>query len=167
SSFGGPWTDTPSTKAAVWEEGLRSEIQSLNHVGVPVVVVHPVPVVPASPYGCATLLVLTDNCSSAESRVQADRRLRRTLSAEQRAVRGLDATVLNLEGELCSAHVCASTRGNVITYRDTQHLSIPGALTLTPRFRRVIAAAATRRADATRVEGSRVSGGGRIRTSVG
>src|SRR5262249_15974809 len=33
SSFGGPWTDTPSTKAAAWEEGLRSEIQSLNHVG--------------------------------------------------------------------------------------------------------------------------------------
>jgi len=47
---------------------------------------------------------------------------------------------LSVENNLCSAHVCSSERGGVVMYRDSNHLSILGAMTLEPQFLRAIIA---------------------------
>jgi len=136
---GHPLTGSTEAKARLWTEGLRSEISELTRVGVPVVVVHPVPVIAIDSGACAAVLAFLDSgCAAAVSRARVDRELARTLVAEKRAIAGLDAHILDLEPELCTARECPSTVRGVPMYRDQYHLSVVGAISLEPVFFRTI-----------------------------
>jgi len=124
--------------------GLRSEIVALSRVGVPVLVVHPVPEVGVDRGACAVLLLLNGRCFTSRSRALVDRALRRTLAAEQLALRGLrSGSLLDVENDLCTTTRCPSARNGVSLYADNFHLSMVGASTLTPAFYKAIAARAT------------------------
>ena len=49
-------------------------------------------------------------------------------------------TAIDFTGALCSPKQCATNRENRWIYKDGRHLSVPGALTLTGRFRTAIRA---------------------------
>jgi peptidoglycan/LPS O-acetylase OafA/YrhL len=135
-----------STKAVLLASGLRSEAVALTNADIPVVIVHPVPLLAVDQPGCAVILIMTGGCNGTVSRRAADAELRRTLDAELEAVHGLpQASVLNLEDEICERTKCSIERAGVTMYRNINHLSIPGALTLTPEFSHVIRAHARTR----------------------
>ena len=145
----GPVTHLTAAKAKLWARGLRTEIETLNQAGIPVVVVQPLPAVPTNAQDCAVILLMLNSCGGSVSRTAADVALRPALQANDRAVHGLDAWTLNLESDICSASRCdirrASKRG-LILFRDSLHLSVAGALTLTPEFSAAINAYARRSA---------------------
>ena len=128
------------SKARLWRAGLAATLARLNRAGIPVVLVHPVPRLPAAPEGCATVRVLTGTCGGSVRRSGVERELSRSVGAERAAVAAAHAAwALTFDGDLCGATRCAAARHGVAMYRDAEHLSIPGALTLTPRFARAIA----------------------------
>jgi peptidoglycan/LPS O-acetylase OafA/YrhL len=129
-------------KAEVLRHGLRSVIAPLTAVGIPVVVIHPVPALPLRDLGsCAVVRLLTDSCAESLPRRTVDKRRRRALTAENAALAGLRlATALDFEQLLCRPTSCSSVRGEKVMYRDAQHLTIAGALTLTSAFYHAIRA---------------------------
>ena len=136
-SFGqadGPMTDDVDRKQQLWTLDLEREIAELNRVGVPVVVLHPVPALPTGSEDCAVLLLLTHECGGTIPRTEADRDLKRVQDVENTAVAGHRAWVVGFEDDLCPDGRCSSRRRNLILYRNTDHLSVPGALTLTGQF---------------------------------
>jgi hypothetical protein len=124
-------TDT-SVKQRLWAADLAAEITAVNDAGVPVVLLRPVPYLPTSGGGCAVVRVLADQCGSSISRRQADQQLARANTVEQDAVRGTRAWIVNFEDQLCPNGRCSSS--NQYLYRNQDHLSVVGALTLTGRF---------------------------------
>jgi hypothetical protein len=140
---GGKLTNSPREKKQLWAGGLRAEISQLTGVGVPVLIVHPVPVIRIGGGGCAAILTLLDRgCRGAVARSRVDSELRPTLSAERSAVKGLHARVLDLEPELCTAATCSSTQRGIPMYLDQYHLSVVGSIRLAPAFYRAIRATA-------------------------
>ncbi|HUY71961.1 MAG TPA: acyltransferase family protein [Gaiellaceae bacterium] len=135
-------TSSSDIKAALWREGLHAILRRLNRAGIPVVVVQPVPVIPhVDPQACAALLILANACAGSVPRTAADNNLRLVDDSEQQAEAGLKNTSsLSVENDLCSAHACSSERGGVVMYRDSNHLSILGAMTLEPQFFKTIIA---------------------------
>jgi peptidoglycan/LPS O-acetylase OafA/YrhL len=139
------FSHTAPTKEVLWAAGLRSEIQLLDRAGVPVIVVHPVPMIALDDGACAVIDVLVDRCHGSIQRKRVDRQLRRTLVAEGSAVRGFKtASILDLESEICTPTTCSTSHDGVVMYRDSGHLSVHGALTLTPAFFAAIAGHARR-----------------------
>jgi hypothetical protein len=111
----------------------------LNRAGIPVVVVHPIPRLAISPERCAVISILSNACGSSTARTDAERELRLAIGAEQAAVAHASlASTLDLDRNLCGPTRCASMRHGVLLYRDGEHLSVQGALTLTDRFARAI-----------------------------
>src|SRR5260221_6776239 len=76
-------------KAALWTRGLRTEVSALNRAGIPVIVVHPVPVLPVNQEGCAVVRVITGRCRASRSRAEVDQELRPARTAEVAALHGL------------------------------------------------------------------------------
>jgi hypothetical protein len=59
---------------------------------------------------------------------------------ENAAVAAVPKTwALSFENEICGKASCSSMRDGVVQYRDSQHLSVAGALMLTDAFYRAIA----------------------------
>jgi peptidoglycan/LPS O-acetylase OafA/YrhL len=133
-----------SARARAWERGMATAIGRLNAVGAHVVVVHPIPRLEAPPYGCAVLSVLTRRCRGAVERADADRERRLAVAAERAAVASSErASAVGFDDDLCDGSRCTGARQGVWTYRDSNHLSVAGALRLTSRFADLIEAAGT------------------------
>jgi hypothetical protein len=140
----GPAAAGAAEKARIYGAALRRYVLALHRAGVPVLVVDPVPRIPV-PHGdlsgCAVVLVLAERCSGSVSLARVRSQLRVARAADREAVRGIaDAHVADFTRLLCAADVCASDRGKLAVYRDTSHLSVAGALTLTDRFAALIRA---------------------------
>ena len=145
---GMPPEHDPAQKARVWAERLHSALARLDRAGVPVILVHPVPELPSfDPGSCAAFLLYIDwGCRGSVSRRAVDARLAQTLAAERAAIAAVRrAGLLDLEDYLCSSTMCSSVYDGLLMYRNQNHLSIPGALALTPIFRRTIESHARRK----------------------
>ncbi len=79
----------PARKAALWVTGLRAELAALTGAGIPVLVVHPVPVLPVDQDACAVIRVISGGCRASLSRRSIDRQLQAARAAEIAAIRGL------------------------------------------------------------------------------
>jgi hypothetical protein len=123
-------------KSALWREGLRTILQDLNKAGIPVAIVQPTPVIPGvDAQACGALLILAHRCTASVPRVDADEKLGPVDQAEKQAATALPQThVLSFENDLCTAQTCSSERRGLPMYRDSNHLSVLGAMTLEPRF---------------------------------
>ena len=133
--LGSPLTDSPSMKARLYGSALRREVHALVTRHIPVEIVHPVPLLTLDESGCASILIVIDRCSGNAARDLVDNELARALAAERFAVRGMpSAWVLDLEGRICSRTTCHAKRNGVVMYRNENHLSVPGSLTLTSAF---------------------------------
>jgi SGNH domain (fused to AT3 domains) len=134
---------SPGEKARLWERGLERLLGRLDAAAIPVLVVEPVPLFPHPPDVCTTLAILRNGCSSSVSRAAVDAELQRARDAERRAAARVgNATLIDFEDEICGADRCETSRNGTILYRDADHLSVAGALTLTDRFYRAIEALA-------------------------
>lgn len=122
-------------KSARFEQGLARILLTLNNAGVPVVLVHPVPRVPFDAARCAVSRVLNGTCTGIRSRQEVDAELHLAISIEDRAAASVsDTWAIGFENELCGARTCRTSRDGRGMYRDEDHLSIVGALTLTDQF---------------------------------
>jgi peptidoglycan/LPS O-acetylase OafA/YrhL len=138
---GDPLTRNTPTRIRLWGEGLRATVRTLAARHIPVVVVAPVPLLPVPSGDCATVRILTSSCAGSVSRRTVDEELGPVVRAERAAVAAAhDAAAIDFEGVLCTRARCSSTHGGTVLYRNGSHLSVEGALALTPRFRAVIAA---------------------------
>jgi peptidoglycan/LPS O-acetylase OafA/YrhL len=132
-----------AAKLRLWRQGLESVLSSLSRAGIPVVVVHPLPALPATGPDSAVLRVLLGASPETVPRATVDRRLAGVRAAEDAAVAAdPTASTLDFENAVCSASRCSSVQHGRFMYRDRTHLSIDGALTLTSRFYRAIDARA-------------------------
>ena len=136
-------TNESGMKAKLWQRGLASVIAQLNADGAHVVVIHPIPKLPAAPHGCAVLTILVKSCSGSVDRAFADRERRLAVAAERGAVAGAaSATAFGFDDELCEATLCSGAHAGTWTYRDVSHLTVAGSLLLTDRFGRILEDAA-------------------------
>ena len=141
--LGGGRTNESGVKAELWTRGLASVIRRLNAAGAHVVVIHPIPELPAAPYGCAVLTILVKSCSGSVDRAAADRERAPAVAAELSAVADADdATAFGFDDELCDASLCSGAHAGTWTYRDVSHLTVAGSLLLTDRFSRILEDAA-------------------------
>ncbi len=135
----GGLTFSNSGKARVWRQSLRATLQRLSAAGVPVLIVHPIPVLPLDAATCAVVRVLLGQCSSSLPRSSVDRWLRLAVKTEDAGAAGIKGvSILDFENQLCQKHSCKTVKNGVSLYRDSRHLSVDGALTLTGSFRRAI-----------------------------
>jgi peptidoglycan/LPS O-acetylase OafA/YrhL len=141
------WTGDPSRKATLFTEGLHDEIKALNAARVPVVLIHPVPVLPINEQGCAAVLLMLNGCRKSLPRSAVERSLRAARRVENNALHGQRAAwSVDFEDELCSTHDCASRRSDgLVMYRDQDHLSVDGARTLAPEFFEIVRSRAATR----------------------
>lgn len=121
-------------KQRLWEAGLRRTIQSLEGAGIRVVVEHPIPKFPGwDPQACSALLWYLDGgsrCGTSESRLVLDARRANAVTAENAAVIGTDARIVDLFDILCPGTGCATLVNGVWRYRDGGHISIAESLAL-------------------------------------
>jgi len=137
----GALSKDPVRKAELWDQALQAVLAPLERAHIPTIVVSPVPTMPVEPSGCAMLLILTSSCRSTISQATVDRELARAVTAEQRAVAATPgATRLDFEHDFCRHGTCSSIRNGQYAYRNVDHLSIAGALSLTDEFERAIRA---------------------------
>jgi peptidoglycan/LPS O-acetylase OafA/YrhL len=128
-------------KAASYRQGLEGVIRRLNANGVPVVIVHPVPRLPFDPAGCAVSRVLSGSCFGTRSRQAVDAESHDAIATENRAIASATgAWAIGFENDLCDKRFCHTSKYGVAMYRNSEHLSVAGALTLTDRFANVITA---------------------------
>jgi peptidoglycan/LPS O-acetylase OafA/YrhL len=132
-------------KQELWYQGVTSTLGRLNAAGIPVAVVHPLPIPPYSVADCAVVRLLTESCAANTGRKAVDRHLQRSVDTETRAVAGLPASwAIDFRRRLCDRDRCSGLRGDTLLYRDRFHLSVDGALLLSDDFHRSILAYARR-----------------------
>jgi peptidoglycan/LPS O-acetylase OafA/YrhL len=145
-SIGLGGSHSQAAKTLLWRGGLERFLRRLGRAGIPTLVVHPVPVLAIDPGTCAVLRVLTGSCTATATRRSIDRLLRASDQAESAAVAAAPrSSAVSFERLLCS-RVCASARGGRMLYRDSTHLSVEGALTLTPEFEALLSRRSARSA---------------------
>jgi peptidoglycan/LPS O-acetylase OafA/YrhL len=134
-------TFSNTAKARIWRQVLHTTLLRLQAAGVPVLLVQPIPVLPLDPSTCAVVRVLLGGCSSSLSRSAVNKWLRLAFTTDKTAARGIKGTsLLDLENQLCEKTSCTTVKNGVSLYRDSRHLSVDGALTLTKTFQSAIAA---------------------------
>jgi hypothetical protein len=142
----GGFTFTNAGKARLYRLALHSTLMRLNAAGVPALLVQPVPVLPLDQATCAVVRVLLGQCSSSLSRASVNDWLRLAIQTDEAAAGGVKGvTLLDFENQLCGKARCTTVKNGVSLYRDSRHLSVDGALTLTPEFSRAIKAHAVPR----------------------
>jgi hypothetical protein len=136
---------SPTARAEVYERGLNAVVAELARAGIPTVVVHPVPhlgdVAEAwQGLTCPYLRIVNHSCDGSIGRADVERQQVLARTAEDRAVAGIrGASTVDFTDALCSPTKCTTYKNGKWMYRDAVHLSVAGALTLTERFRRLIA----------------------------
>jgi peptidoglycan/LPS O-acetylase OafA/YrhL len=128
---------TPGAKQLAYAAGVSQIAGRLTRAGISVLLVQPVPKLGVVPDRCAAALVLLDRCVSRVSRADARAELARAAAAGA-SVRNV--TLVDFFDALCGPAVCTGAR-----YRDDEHLSVEGALSLEPGFERLIATRPARR----------------------
>jgi peptidoglycan/LPS O-acetylase OafA/YrhL len=129
-------------KAAIWGRGLARTLTTLARGGTPVVFVHNVPqfgafdlrtcpgyLVARSPARCG----VTRNRDAVRAEAAPARRAE-DAALDDRA----DVHAVDFDDRLCTADRCATNRGRFFVFRDGGHLSVDGALELTPTFASLI-----------------------------
>ncbi|MGD0167508.1 MAG: acyltransferase family protein [Gaiellaceae bacterium] len=142
----GALTNDTQAKVRLWQSALTSVLRRLNKAGVPVLLVHPIPVLPNAPNGCAVGRILIGECTSTVPRKTVDSWLALSRRVENASIARAPATwALDFEKEICGESTCSTLRDGVVQYRDYRHLSIAGALMLTDSFYGAIVAHAVQR----------------------
>lgn len=144
--FEDPYTGERATTAAetarFWEEGLSSVLRRLHEAGIPTIVVHTVPHFPAfSLHACpAYRMYLRDAaCATSLTPREVMVQQREARAAESRALVAVPSAIgVDFTDDLCNSDGCPTRRGDVWLYKDSSHLSVQGALTLTSRFDELI-----------------------------
>ncbi|MDQ3296403.1 MAG: acyltransferase [Myxococcota bacterium] len=144
----GARSSTRDAKLRAWQAGLRAVVTRLAAAGIPTVVVHTIPwLEQLSLVTCPYLRIRSDvrSCGSSASRSEIERQQQATRDAERQAVAGLaGASTVDFTEELCTATECTALRGDRWLYRDSGHLSVAGARSLTPSFTRLLGEHVTR-----------------------
>jgi len=139
---------TTADKARVWTAGLRRTLSRIAAHGNAVDLVATVPQFPGFDLRSCPSVDLWWNatgCGRVRSRSAVDAQLRVARSAEAVAVRDLrGARQVTFIDDLCSSTSCSTSRGSLWLYRDGSHLSVAGAMTLTPQFERLFSSGASR-----------------------
>jgi hypothetical protein len=139
-------TNDTQTKVRLWQSALTSVLRRLNGAGIPALLVHPVPVLPNAPDGCAVGRILMGDCANTVSRRSVDSWLALSRRVEDASVARAPPTwALDFENQICSKSTCSTVRNGVVQYRDFRHLTVAKALTLTDSFYRNIVAHAVPR----------------------
>jgi hypothetical protein len=139
ASGGGELSPESATKARLWEDGLESMLRRLGRAEIPVLVLHPTPQLQTQPTDCATVRILLGRCQGSIERDELERIQRRAVVAEQHAVAAVPtATAISFADVLCGPRVCPSRRHGVDLYRDSNHVSVAGAITLTQHLEAAI-----------------------------
>jgi hypothetical protein len=142
--LGTPLTSDAATKARLYSHSFSKIVRTLNAAGIPVVVVHPIPLLPADASGCSWALVAFGGCSGSVARTVVDGELAPALHVEHDGISGATRTwLLNVEDDLCGRTTCSVRRNGILMYRNQNHLNVAGSLTLTGRFASMIEARAT------------------------
>ena len=142
----GGFTFSNEGKARLYRQALHAQLERLSAAGVPALVVHPIPVLPIDQATCAIVRVLLGACSSSLPRSSVDDWLRLAIQTEDAGAAGVKLVkTLNFENELCGKTRCSTVKNGVSLYRDSRHLSVDGALTLTPEFEKAFRAHAVPR----------------------
>jgi hypothetical protein len=96
-------------------------------------------VLPLDPQTCAIVRVLLGACSSSLPRSSVDNWLRLAIQTENQGAAGVKLVkTIDFENRLCGKNRCTTVKNGVSLYRDSRHLSVDGALTLTGTFQRAI-----------------------------
>jgi len=89
----GGLTFSDAGKARLWRQALRSTLLRLNNAGVPVLLVHPIPVLPLDQATCAIVRILLGECASSLPRSSVDRWLRLAIKTENAGARRREANL--------------------------------------------------------------------------
>ena len=107
-------------------EGYRRTISRYTTAGIPVLVVEDLPGAPIDPPSCLVEKGRERDCLV---------RVPKGTPIEERAVEGLESVSLfNLREGVCTRHTCRPLKGDILVYRDTNHVTKTYALTLSARF---------------------------------
>jgi peptidoglycan/LPS O-acetylase OafA/YrhL len=131
---------TVSAKAAMWHAGELRVVRRLAAAHVPGILVETIPQFPDWQPDCAAARVYLapQTCGASLPRSSVDAYRNAALTAEESAVRGMRGTVyVDFADTMCRL-TCTTNQGNFWWYRDQDHLSVPGALRLTPRFEQLM-----------------------------
>ena len=140
-------------KAELWVHGLRAVLGRLSRAGIPVVLIHPVPELPADSDASSVLRILLSASPKAVNERLVDRSRSRAVRAEDEAAAGLPGVaVVDFKSRFCNGRQCSSVLGGSFAYRDSTHLSIAGAETLAGRFVSLIGDARPHRSRGTESE---------------
>jgi peptidoglycan/LPS O-acetylase OafA/YrhL len=130
------------TQSRLYEAGLSRVLMRFKRAGVPSLVVNPIPQFPRwDPSICPAVTIFRDltSCGDSRSKAAALEENAPVTIAEQQAATATGADQINFTDDLCSATTCATNRGKFFVYRDKDHLSVDGSLTLTDDLGRAIA----------------------------
>ena len=134
-------------KAVAWQVGYTSVLRQLAGAGIPTALVHTIPLFPTWQLNqCPAVRAFAslESCGISASRSAISEQQALSYGAEHRAVEAVpESTEIDFNNELCSAAECTTNRQAFFVYRDGSHLSVNGALVLTPRFEDLIARHAT------------------------
>jgi peptidoglycan/LPS O-acetylase OafA/YrhL len=134
----GEQLESARDKARAWKDGIEELVKRWSRVGVPVLVVHPVPEFAHFDLReCPTFRVYEDRsaCGRTARTATLAAETARAYGAEDQAVRGWPlAATLNLFHIICPGRRCSTYRDGEFLYRDQAHLSVPFALSLEPTF---------------------------------
>jgi hypothetical protein len=119
-------------QAAIWEDGLRARIESLQADGRAVAVVNDTPRFPDDPIPCLAEAEDASECAVPRREAFHPRGLK-LLAAEQRVVDELgDVAHLDVNDQLCPDDLCVMQIDGVYVYSDKEHLYDGFAVTLAP-----------------------------------
>ncbi len=137
-------TTTPDGKAQLWSKGLARVLHQLTDAKIPTMLIRTVPqweTWDARSCAEARAYLAPQSCGADQTRAESTAFRRQNVAADDRALRTEPAVAaLDFTDTLCSPKRCATNRHNLWLYKDGRHLSVPGALTLTGRFRAAIRA---------------------------
>src|SRR5699024_8535060 len=118
---------SPDAKEQMWAAGLHRVVSRLDAAGIPTLVMQTVPQwLHWDARNCAAALVYLSpgRCGATQSRAEVDAYRRRSLAANDAAVRGVAlAATSDVRPDLCRPAECATNFGSRWLYRDGRHIS--------------------------------------------
>ncbi|MDQ5975334.1 MAG: hypothetical protein QG661_2543, partial [Actinomycetota bacterium] len=122
----------PDEREVLYTDALRKTVVDLYKAGHNVVLVQDSPRGLSNPQLCSVPMIVRGDCTQSApldqflSNREVDRRIIDTVSSDT------GADVLDLLDALCPDSTCSSRRGDVVLYRDNDHLSVAASASLAP-----------------------------------